>query len=217
MVTRWIFSIFLVASGPLAAENVAENAEGRLPVHIGLGCADATLALTLQGESGRLFFSGAEMPMARARSASGVKFDSIDDPETHVWTKGDEAMVRIAGQDLEGCRVARVSRVTEGPWHLVRLDGAQIEETPAELTFEADGSFSGRAGCETLTGSWAAPEAGALTLAVDTSRADSCPAEDAARGEALLAAMQDLTSIGFSAEGELELRAGDVTRLTATH
>ncbi|WP_226622081.1 META domain-containing protein [Alloyangia pacifica] len=212
MVTRWIIAALVVASGPASAQ-----AADDFPVHVGLDCGGAALALTLQGESGRLYYSGAEMPMARARSGSGVKFDSIDDPETYVWTKGDEAMVRIAGQDLEGCRVSRVSRVTEGAWQLQLPDGTEPEDGTTELAFGPEGRLSGATGCGGLTGRWTAGEGGALSLEVAAEGGESCAPEDADRQSALLAALRAVTGVGFSPEGALELRAGDETRLVATH
>lgn len=210
MVLRWMV-LPLLAAGPVAA--------AEFPVHVALGCEGAELALTLQGEGGTLYVSGAEMPMARARSASGVKFDSIDDPETHIWTKGDEAMVRIAGQDLQGCRVERVSRVTDAPWQIVSFDGQTLAAEPGEgpqLTFDEDGTLRGQGGCGALEGSWSRAEGVALRLEADVAHDDACTPEGAAQDDALLAALSAITDLGFASDGTLELRADDAVRLTAT-
>ncbi|MBE9638863.1 META domain-containing protein [Salipiger mangrovisoli] len=212
MVVRWIFAGIVAICGPAMAEDAADL----FPVHVAVDCAGDALALTLQGEVATLYYSGAEMPMARARAASGVKFDSVDDPETYVWTKGDDAQVRLAGQDLASCRVEQVSRVTEGVWRLASLDGAPVGDTAAELSFEADGQLSGRAGCGVLGGSWSAAGAGSLTVEAEIARGEACSPEEAAQDETLLAALRALTGLGFSPEGDLQLRAGDATRLTVT-
>ncbi|WP_353473101.1 META domain-containing protein [Salipiger sp. H15] len=207
MVLRWILGALVVASGPAGAEE--------LPVYVDLGCEDAELALTLQGDSGTLHFSGAEMPMARARTASGVKFDSVDDPETHVWTRGDEAMVRIAGQDFSNCRVDRVTQVTEVRWTLASVDGHALEGSAPELSFGEDGSVAGRIACGTLEGSWEFEE-GLLHIAAEPAASETCAPGDGAQDKALLAALGAVTGLGFSPDGALELRAGDVTRISAT-
>ncbi|MCA0939095.1 META domain-containing protein [Salipiger pacificus] len=213
MVFRWMVAALLLATGPVSAQDAAD----RLPVHVGLDCGGAALALVLEGDSGRLFYSGAEMPMARARSASGVKFDSVDDPETYIWTKGDEATVRIAGQDLDACKVNQVSRATEGPWRVALLDGEALDGKPVELVFGADGAVSGDIGCGDLAGDWSAGDDGTFRMEVTADGGESCSPEEAARQETLIAALRAVTGLGFTSVGALELRSGDVARVVARH
>ena len=212
MIIRWMVAALVVVAG---APVLAQSSVDSLPVHVGLDCGGAALAMVLEGDSGRLFYSGAEMPMARSRSASGVKFDSVDDPETYVWTKGGEATVRIAGAVLEACRVDRVSRVTDGPWRVALLDDESLEGGPVTLSFGADGALSGALGCGDLAGNWSAGDDGVARMEVTAEDGESCAPEEATRRESLIAALRAVTGFGFTSDGALELRADDEVRLVA--
>ncbi|NDV99743.1 META domain-containing protein [Salipiger sp. PrR002] len=201
-----IMALCLVA-GPLAAQE--------LPVHVDLSCDEGAASLTLQGESGTLHFSGAEMPMARVQAASGVKLESIDDPETFVWTKGEDAMMRIVGQDMSNCTVAATSEVTGTPWTLATLDGAPVTDPAPEISFGEDGTLSGSAGCNTFTGTWATEE-GMLEIGPLATTRKACEPGVMAQEDAFLAFMGALSDLRFGPEGELQLIADDVTRATAT-
>ena len=56
------------------------------------------------GDSVLLRADGRDIPLRQTVSASGARYEGVEDPETVVWSKGDDFMIRLAGRDLEECR-----------------------------------------------------------------------------------------------------------------
>ena len=70
-----------------------------------LRCGDQLLRLGLQGHTTVLRAGGQTQELARIETASGRRFATADGL-TEVWTRGDQATVRLDGADLGSCRRA---------------------------------------------------------------------------------------------------------------
>jgi len=111
--------------------------------------------------------------MKHVISASGAKYDNLGDETTVFWSKGDEAFVKIEGQDLADCHLviqdpeeeaARVKAleqaIDEGSvrgieWVLEDLNGkGVIDNSRVTLLMDEEGRLSGSGGCNRYTTSY---------------------------------------------------------------
>lgn len=82
------------------------------------------------------------------------------------------------GRALDGCGGGILPPATLGDtnWEIVDIDGIPAEGEAYELMFVGDGTFSGRAGCNRITGSWQQTGRTLTTSGVATTRM-ACPAD----------------------------------------
>lgn len=67
-------------------------------------CGDTAVTFTLTGGDGaEMKIADTTYVMKQAISASGAKYDSVDDPQTYLWGKGNKATVNIKGAVLPEC------------------------------------------------------------------------------------------------------------------
>ena len=92
----------------------------------------------------------------------------------------DTVRVRFGrtGRALEGCGGGILPPATLGDtnWEIVDVDGIPADGPAYELMFVGDGTFSGRAGCNRITGSWQQNGRTLTTSGVATTRM-ACPAD----------------------------------------
>ncbi len=83
-----------------------------------------------------------------------------------------------SGRALEGCGGGVLPPATLGDtnWAIVDIDGIPANGEAYELMFVGDGTFSGRAGCNRITGAWRQTGRTLTTSGVATTRM-ACPAE----------------------------------------
>ena len=131
----------------------------RLVVHAAMGfsvrlrCGPEELTLGFVGDIARLQTAEGVIDLVPVPAASGARFEAEGDPDTWVWTRGEDAMVSLAGRMLPDCLpAASVPPLPfraighEPPW-AVRLDADRMH-----LTLEFGATELG----------WPAPEAQAL-------------------------------------------------------
>ncbi len=76
---------------------------------VGLGmpylCGDRAVVLGALGKESYLSFDDQFFPLRREVSASGARYVAIEDPDTSIWSKGSEATVVLAGEELPPCNL----------------------------------------------------------------------------------------------------------------
>lgn len=108
-------------------------------------CEDQELSFGILGEEMVLRADGRDIDLRLTVSASGTRYAGVDDPETVVWSKGDELSIRLEGRDLTACREVLPperrryrARGIEPGWHVDLGDGtATIVAVFGEITREA--------------------------------------------------------------------------------
>ncbi len=71
-----------------------------------LRCGDRLFRLGFAGEAAVLDAQGARIVLQPVPAASGARYEAADDPATWLWTRGDAAMLSLAGTELPECRTA---------------------------------------------------------------------------------------------------------------
>ena len=69
-----------------------------------LRCGDTLIDVGFIGDEARMRLGGTVYSLPLAVSASGARFSDGQTPETMIWTKGNTALVTIAGWDLPECQ-----------------------------------------------------------------------------------------------------------------
>jgi len=94
-------------------------------------CGERDVVFGALGEYQRLIVDGELFDLAPEISASGARYVAIDGSETEFWSKGDEAMVTVAGEVLPDCERLRAPALPlralghEPSW-LILIDEAAI-------------------------------------------------------------------------------------------
>ena len=107
-------------------------------------CGDMRVSFGVLGDDAVLRAEGRDIPLRQVRAASGARYEGTRDPETSVWNKGDEAMVRLDGRALPDCRVIPPpskrpyrARGNEPGWHVsLAAETAAIETDHGETTHD---------------------------------------------------------------------------------
>lgn len=97
-----------------------------------LTCGGRDVTVGFVDDRAILEAGGERYELARVRTASGAKFEAADDPGTYFWSKGETALVSLAGALLPECAVAVPrpaepfrARGNEPGWHL-EIKGGRI-------------------------------------------------------------------------------------------
>ncbi|MBC7163757.1 MAG: META domain-containing protein [Roseovarius sp.] len=132
---RWIVRDVAIAAGadPVDLGIVRVAPVTPLAFVTAIRCEEEDVAVGILGEEMVLRADGRDIALRQAISASGARYEAVDDPETEVWSKGDAFTIRLAGRELTGCRTLRPperrpyrARGIEPGWH-VDLGEEQVE------------------------------------------------------------------------------------------
>jgi uncharacterized membrane protein/membrane-bound inhibitor of C-type lysozyme len=82
-------------------------------------CDDAEFVTRVEGDVAWLFSSTGTLRLPRVRSASGAKFEN---DRAMLWSKGEEALIKVAGVNHVNCRNNRRCAV----WEDAKLRGADF-------------------------------------------------------------------------------------------
>jgi heat shock protein HslJ/membrane-bound inhibitor of C-type lysozyme len=90
-------------------------------------CGDTQVEIAFTDEGAIMTSGGRTWNLVAAMSGSGARYTLPNDDTTEFWNKGDNAMVRLDGQDLPECTIEKpkpyVARGNEPGWRLEILDG----------------------------------------------------------------------------------------------
>ncbi|WP_300547774.1 META domain-containing protein [Roseovarius sp.] len=144
---RWVLRDVGFAAGtePLDLGTLILEPVTPMAFSIAFICGDLTVAVGVLGHEMVLRAEGRDITLAAAESASGARYVAVNDPETEVWTKGDDAMIRLEGRDLSECqRVPPPQRAryraggNEPGWSVVfDEDSAEITADYGEISHSA--------------------------------------------------------------------------------
>jgi heat shock protein HslJ/membrane-bound inhibitor of C-type lysozyme len=113
-----------------ASQDVVELAPLRLrPVEqVGFGspyrCGEHTVIFGALGAHERMIVDGEAFDLKPVVSASGARFEALDDPDTSFWSRGDRATVEVRGETLPECQIISgpqlpfVARGQEPGWRI---------------------------------------------------------------------------------------------------
>ncbi|MFB9148640.1 META domain-containing protein [Roseovarius ramblicola] len=108
-------------------------------------CGDMRVSVGMLGDEAVLRAEGRDIPLAQVKSASGARYDAVNEPGTSVWNKGGATVVRLSGRDLPECRKVLPpakrpyrARGNEPGWHVALAgDTAEVVADYGEITREA--------------------------------------------------------------------------------
>jgi len=102
---RWISDPIEIAAGndPLDLGQVALAGVDPLLFASTFQCGDQDVRIGIQDERAVMELGDQRYPLIEAIAASGAKYEAEGDPSTYFWSKGDQAMISIKGQDLPDC------------------------------------------------------------------------------------------------------------------
>jgi len=132
---RWIVQDVAIAAGadPVDLGTIRVAPVTPLAFVTAIRCEEEDVAVGILGEEMVLRADGREIALRQAVSASGARYEAVDDPETEVWSKGDAFTIRLAGRELTGCHTLQPperrpyrARGIEPGWH-VDLGEEQVE------------------------------------------------------------------------------------------
>jgi len=66
-------------------------------------CGDQDIRIGIQDERAVMEVGDQRYPLIESIAASGAKYEAEGDSSTYFWGKGDQAMIRVKGQDLPDC------------------------------------------------------------------------------------------------------------------
>ena len=122
--------------------------------------------------------------------------------------------VQVGETGYRGCGGEARDLLMANEWTVATLRGSPAGERPPTLQFTADGRASGFSGCNRWTAGAALTGEG-LTFERAASTMMACPEEAMRSEQAFLDALAQVTRHDFDADGNLLLKAGDTTLITA--
>ncbi|MDR1470942.1 MAG: META domain-containing protein [Synergistaceae bacterium] len=117
------------------------------------------------GEGGLILTAdGKNYAMRQVVSASGAKYEALDDPATVFWSKGPAAMLSIEGNDYSdyeawmergGIWLPDQDLPAEVEWRAKSIGGSDvIDGSNVTVTFHSDGRISGNASVNSYNVAW---------------------------------------------------------------
>lgn len=174
-------------------------------------CGDLRVTLDFLGEKARLTVGQTEWEMRQTRTASGARFEALNDPTTWFWNKGRGGMLSIKGREYPECREADVSAadVRGAEWIVEDIDGGGIiDRSRATLVFGPDGRLSGRGSCNAYTGQYVMA-GDSVTVSGIVSTTMSCAPALMAQEARFLEVLRDVKRFEIRADGALVLHTDD--------
>jgi heat shock protein HslJ len=95
-------------------------------------CGDRRIEVGFDGDDAIMDVGGDRFRLRPVEAASGARFEAPDDPGTWFWSRGDAALVSIAGTELPECRLslpmggADVSASGNEPFWRVDVSGGEM-------------------------------------------------------------------------------------------
>ena len=123
----WVSAEVAIAPGDQAVELGAVTLTRFEPMGFAsrMTCGGRDVTVGFAGQRAILEVAGERLVLAPARAASGAKFEHPDEPGTWFWSKGETALVSLAGELLPECTLAVPrpeqpfrARGNEPGWHL---------------------------------------------------------------------------------------------------
>lgn len=136
---QWVSAPIAVPAGEGAVDLGLIQLDSFVPAGFSsrMRCGATPVDLGLAGEKLQMRVGGKDYVLAPVEAASGARFSDGATPETSFWSKGNEATVTLAGQDLPGCvpsaatpQLPLVARGNEPGWVLTLAAEGMVLSTP---------------------------------------------------------------------------------------
>ncbi|MBE0452911.1 MAG: META domain-containing protein [Roseovarius sp.] len=103
---RWIARDIAINAGSDAVDLGDIRVEPVTPLAFStvIRCEDQQVEIGVLGEEMALRADGRDIALRETVSASGARYEGVNDPATVVWSRGDEISIQLDGIDLESCR-----------------------------------------------------------------------------------------------------------------
>lgn len=172
-----------------------------------LRCGDVLLEFGVVADGARLRSDEGFWRLGPVPAASGTRFEAGEDATTWVWTRGDTALVSVAGQELPECTIISPAADLAQLRAIRTLEGEAVNMPErAEIAFSADGRISAGLGCNRFVGGYS-HHGGMLSLGQIAATLMACPDALAAEEQRLLAVLVRIDGYRLDAEGGLSLMA----------
>ena len=221
----------VVAAACAAPRAAAPSGEGAPPEArvADYRCGDAPVSVAFEGDEARLSVGGrypGDHVLTRARAADGVLYERLDEAgRVSLRGKGDEARLSVNGRELPTCRAdgtaaSALSPVTEasallGEWVVEDVEGrGVVDRARASLAFGVDGTLSGSATCNRVTGPYALGD-GRLSVGPLAVTRRLCPPALMTQEARVLSVLEAASEARLSEDGALTIIASDGRALTA--
>ena len=172
-----------------------------------LRCGDSLLEFGIIPEGARLRGGDGVWLLEAAPAASGARFEDPQDADTWVWSRGESALVSIAGEELPECSLLSSQADLVQLWDIRTLNGAPVSAPEdATIGFTPDGRVSAGLGCNRMIGSYTR-HGGMLDFRQMASTLMACPDDLAAEERKLVEGLASVDGYRLDDAGALVLTA----------
>ena len=180
-------------------------------------CGDLRATIDFLDSRARLTIGQTTWELRQTRTASGARFEAVDDPSTWFWNRGDGGRLSVKGREYPECRMVKTSgadlRGVE--WVVEDINGGGIiDRSRATLVFGADGRLSGRGSCNTYTGGYVI-EGDTLKVANVAGTMMACAPSLMTQEARFHDVLKNVTRFEIRADGALVLHADDRRSIVA--
>lgn len=102
---RWIIEdvSFEAGADPVALGELFLDPVSPLAFATDFICGGVRVSVGVLGNEATLRAEGRDIPLMQVESASGARYDAVNEPGTGFWSKGESALVRLNGTELPEC------------------------------------------------------------------------------------------------------------------
>jgi len=205
--------------GMMRLVRVAQDGRDEVTTHAVFMCGEKPVRARFSGETLTLEVDGQHHQLTQTWAASGARYADAAG-EVMFWDKGENALLDLgAVAPVECTRVEADTlgqpSLTAAPWGVEDIEGrGVIDNSQTTLAFGADNHLSGRAGCNTYTGSYSVSN-DSLTVDNVAVTSKACLAALAHQEAAFLDILNQLQAFRFNENGALLLSDGAGRSITA--
>lgn len=183
-------------------------------------CGPSSLTARFRGDIAWIEIDEHRLELQRAISASGARYTDANDADTEFWTKGDRAMLKIAGKAYPECIEGQSDADTSLLGHEWIVEdiasGGIIDNSRASLIFGPDGTLSGRASCNSYSGLYAL-SGERITVSRLAGTMMACAPALMEQEDRFFDILKQADRIEFTDDGALVVVGADGRRLLARH
>ncbi len=204
-----------------------------------LQCGDQTISIDHDGDHLRLTIGDETFEMQQVVSASGARYQALDDPSTRFWSKGENALLEVRGESYPECTPpgATAFRATgnEPGWRLdigndeltlsanygeTRIEApipeAETTDDSTRYLVDADGqaltvTIFERLCTDTMSGM---PHPNTVTLVLDGEELNGCGGDPAILLRGVEWVVEDIDDGGIVDNSRATLEFGDEDRIS---
>lgn len=174
-------------------------------------CGDLRATIDFLDDMARLTVGQTSFELRQTRTASGARYEAVDDPTTWFWNKGRGGTLSVKGRTYPECvQITASSSDLHGTeWVVEDINGGGIiDRSRATLVFGADGRLKGRGSCNTYMARYAAAD-DTVTIAEVAGTMMACSPALMQQESRFFEVLRDVRRYEFRADGALVLHTDD--------